>query len=108
MCKFHDFLEFCEESSQDNVNSESESADEVGSMSNSPPHSENSNSATFDTWTRDEDKIILESFQKEDSKEKALKRITEQLANRTLPQIKARFVTLMNLLQAMAAKNQKT
>lgn len=79
-------------------------------MSNSPVHSENSNSNTFEliTWTRDEDKIILESFQKEDSKEKALKRISEQLSSRTLPQIKDRFVTLMNLLQAMAAKNQKS
>lgn len=78
-------------------------------MSNSPAHSENSNSNTFEqvTWTRDEDKVILESFQKEDSKEKALKRISEQLTNRTLSQIKSRFVTLMNLLQTMAAKKQK-
>lgn len=83
--------------------------DESGSVTNSPAHSENSNSNTFEqtSWTRDEDKIILETFQKEDDKEKALQHICELLVNRTLSQIKARFDTLMSLLQAMTARNNK-
>lgn len=54
-------------------------------------------------WTREEDKIILETFQKEDDKEKAFVRISELLESRTRAQIEERFTTLMNLLREMAA-----
>lgn len=54
-------------------------------------------------WTREEDKIILETFQKEDDKEKAFVRISELLESRTRHQIEERFTTLMNLLREMAA-----
>lgn len=97
-------LEFCEESSQDNINTESDDSIEMDSLSNSPVHSDNSNSNTFEeTWTRDEDKIILETFQKGINKDEAFARIAKSLENRTVSQIKQRFQMLMNLLQKMAS-----
>lgn len=79
-------------------------------MTHSPVMSENSNSNTFEqvlSWTRDEDKIILETFQKENNKDQAFQHISELLENRTVAQIKQRFETLMNLLQEMAARAHK-
>lgn len=103
-------VEFCEESSQDNINTETDDS-ELESLSNSPVHSENSNSNnTFEevgaaaalSWSREEDKIILETFQREESKEEAFARISEKLSDRSVAQIRQRFQTLMELLQKMA------
>lgn len=98
--------EFCEESSQDNINTETDdSAEELESLSNSPVHSENSNSNTSEeiSWTRDEDKVILETLQKEGDKEDTFTHIAEILGNRTVFQIKERFHTLMSLLKKMTS-----
>lgn len=104
--------EFCEESSQDNINTETdESAEELESLSNSPVHSENSNSNHAHEevlWTRDEDKIILETLQKEGGKDSAFIRISELLESRSIVQIKERFQTLMNLLQKMTSGAEVT
>ncbi|KAJ8976865.1 hypothetical protein NQ317_014260 [Molorchus minor] len=86
--------EFCEESSQDNCESDSNS-----SVSSSNNHSQSdSNLGDESSWKREEDKIILETFQKENDKEHAFKTIADQLKNRTVPQISNRFQTLMTLL----------
>lgn len=100
--------EFCEESSQDNINTETdESPEEIESLSNSPVHSENSNSNPSEdvSWTRDEDKTILETLRKEGGKEEAFICISEMLKHRTVSQIKDRFRTLMNLLQKMTCED---
>ncbi|KAF5275263.1 hypothetical protein FQA39_LY06923 [Lamprigera yunnana] len=98
--------EFCEESSQDNINTETDdSAEELESLSNSPVHSENSNSNLPDediTWTRDEDKIILETMQKEGGKDEAFTKISKILETRSILQIRERFQILMNFLQKLA------
>ncbi|XP_028155473.1 uncharacterized protein LOC114349332 isoform X2 [Diabrotica virgifera virgifera] len=87
--------EFCEESSQDNCESDSNSS--TSSIINTPQSyadvlSHNS------SWKREEDKIILEGFQTENDKDRAFKAIANQLRNRTVDEIKARFDTLMDLL----------
>ncbi|CAH0551760.1 unnamed protein product [Brassicogethes aeneus] len=86
--------EFCEESSQDNCESDSNS-----SVSSCNAHSQSDSNTGEDTsWRRDEDKIILETFQKENDKEHAFLLIAKQLQNRTVSQIRSRFQTLMTLL----------
>ncbi|XP_072389073.1 uncharacterized protein mute isoform X1 [Diabrotica undecimpunctata] len=87
--------EFCEESSQDNCESDSNSS--TSSIINTQQSyadvlSHNS------SWKREEDKIILEVFQTENDKDHAFKAIANQLQDRTVDEIKARFDTLMDLL----------
>lgn len=86
-------LEFCEESSQDNCESDSNSS--ISSMNNQSQSDSNTEECS---WKREEDKIILETFQKENDKEHAFIIIADQLKNRTVPQISNRFQTLMTLL----------
>ncbi|XP_019876830.1 uncharacterized protein LOC109604740 isoform X2 [Aethina tumida] len=85
--------EFCEESSQDNCESDSNS-----SISSNAHSQSDTNIGDDLTWTREEDKIILQTFQKENDKEHAYSSIAKKLTNRTVPQIRNRFQTLMTLL----------
>lgn len=83
-------------------------ADEIAGDNDSilsPVHSENSNNSTSDdiTWTREEDRIILQTFQTEGNNKETFKHVAEILGNRTVEQIKTRFYRLINLLQEMAA-----
>ncbi|CAH1983021.1 unnamed protein product [Acanthoscelides obtectus] len=82
--------EFCEESSQDNCESDSNSS--TSSLSQSDSNAEEI------CWKREEDKIILETFQKENDKEVAFKSISHQIRNRSKSQIRKRFDTLMKIL----------
>ncbi|XP_034235782.1 GON-4-like protein [Thrips palmi] len=52
-------------------------------------------------WTRDEDRIILCTFQSEPDKMKTLTKISSQLPHRTLDEISSRFQILMSLIQQM-------
>ncbi|XP_018333346.1 uncharacterized protein LOC108742578 [Agrilus planipennis] len=88
------------ESSQYNTNSETdESGEEAENMTTSPSHSDKNSDDII--WTLDEDRIILETLQKEIDKDKAFEKIAESLENRTVFQIRQRFHTLMELLQQM-------
>lgn len=93
------------ETSQDNINTDSDCSTE---NINSPAHlhSENSNSNPGDdaSWTRDEDKIILETFRREGDKEETYQQIANLLENRSVESVKSRFQRLFNILQEMAAK----
>ncbi|VEN34224.1 unnamed protein product [Callosobruchus maculatus] len=82
--------EFCEESSQDNCESDSNSS--TSSLSQSDSNAEEH------CWKREEDKIILETFQKENDKEVAFRSISHQIRNRSKSQIRKRFDTLMKIL----------
>nr|CAH7758945.1 unnamed protein product [Callosobruchus chinensis] len=82
--------EFCEESSQDNCESDSNSS--TSSLSQSDSNAEEH------CWKREEDKIILETFQKENDKEVAFKSISHQIRNRSKSQIRKRFDRLMKIL----------
>lgn len=97
--------EFCEETSQDNINSDSEdSVEEMeieSTSSNSPGASENSNTGEEISWSRDEDKVILQTLQSEGGTEDAFKLISECLENRTVTQVKQRFNTLLSLIRKM-------
>lgn len=76
----------------------------------SPVHSDNSNSNPVPddvSWTREEDRIILKTFQSEGNTEATFKRVSEILENRTIEQIKTRFERLIRLLQEMAAASGK-
>ncbi|CAG9863585.1 unnamed protein product [Phyllotreta striolata] len=84
--------EFCEESSQDNCESDSNSS------TSSSPKSYADVLGLNSSWKREEDKIILEVFQKENDKDNAFRAISNQLSNRTVGEIKSRFDTLMDLL----------
>lgn len=86
--------EFCEESSQDNCESDSNSS--VSSY-NIQSQSD-SNAGDEGSWTREEDKIILETFKRENDKETSFKLIADELKNRSVPQIRNRFETLMTFL----------
>lgn len=55
------------------------------------------------SWTRDEDKIILETFRSMGNTEEAFQYMSNLLENRTVPEIKCRFEMLICLLQEMAA-----
>lgn len=99
--------EFCEESSQDNLSDavEEELQDE-NCLLLSPTHSDSSNSNPVsdpNDWTREEDRIILQTFQSEGNNEETFKHVAEKLENRSIDQIKNRFFRLINLLQEMAA-----
>ncbi|KAG5897288.1 hypothetical protein JTB14_011454 [Gonioctena quinquepunctata] len=87
--------EFCEESSQDNCESDSNSS---VSSSNNPDESYSRLQEENSTWTREEDKVILEVFQEENDKDNAFRVIALQLNDRTVDEIKSRFDTLMKLL----------
>ncbi|XP_063239206.1 uncharacterized protein LOC134540413 [Bacillus rossius redtenbacheri] len=56
-------------------------------------------------WTRDEDKVILETFQLCSSMDRAFDSISEQLPTRTTEEIRVRFQTLMNLLQQLTGSS---
>lgn len=53
------------------------------------------------SWTRDEDRIILCTFQSEPDKMKTLAIISAQLPHRTIDQIRDRFEVLISLIQQM-------
>ncbi|KAJ1524371.1 hypothetical protein ONE63_010872 [Megalurothrips usitatus] len=53
------------------------------------------------TWTREEDRIILCTFQSEPDKDKNFNKIRAQLPHRTVAEISSRFQLLMNLIQQM-------
>lgn len=54
------------------------------------------------SWTRDEDKTMLEVLKGESGSEQVFIRISELLPHRTTTEIKERFCHVMNLLQQMA------
>lgn len=54
------------------------------------------------SWTRDEDKTMLEVLKGEPGSEQVFCRIRELLPHRTTIEIKERFCHVMNLLQKMA------
>lgn len=56
-----------------------------------------------DAWSRDEDKIILQTFRQSSNNEATFEQISKLLPNRTLVEIKSRFHKLMSLLQQMAS-----
>lgn len=86
--------ECCEESSQDNCESDSNS-----STSSCNIHSQSdSNAGDEESWTRDEDKLILETFKRENHKERAFQLIAEKMKHRRISQIRNRFDTLMGIL----------
>lgn len=89
--------EFCEESSQDNCGSDSNS-----SVSSCNAHSQSDVNDEI-CWKREEDKIILETFKQENEKEEAFKIIAHQLKNRTVSQIRNRFQMLLNLIMEQIA-----
>lgn len=94
--------ECCEEfeTSQDN-NSDSDVS--VSGNDGEPINTTTASSLepTIQPWTREEDKVILETFQKEEVIDIAFKRILVQLKNRTLDQVKERFDVLINFLKKM-------
>ncbi|CAH1164288.1 unnamed protein product [Phaedon cochleariae] len=90
--------EFCEESSQDNCESDSNSS--VSSFTNQEQSYKLSSS-----WRREEDKVILEVFQKENDKDNAFRIIAGELKNRTVDEIKSRFNVLMKLLMETIRHN---
>lgn len=109
-------MDTCEESSQDTIDGPASESDndsiteEVESVISE--NSEDSNSQHDDTlveteasqsWTRDEDKIILQTFQERGDTPDVFNDIQKALPNRTVTEIRQRFHTLMSLLQEMAA-----
>ncbi|CAH1394882.1 unnamed protein product [Nezara viridula] len=54
-------------------------------------------------WTREEDKLILQAFQKQLSTEQTFSRISDLMPNRTVEDIQGRFQVLMNLLEQMTS-----
>ncbi|XP_056646341.1 uncharacterized protein LOC130451386 isoform X1 [Diorhabda sublineata] len=83
--------EFCEESSQDNCETDSNS-------STSSVNRTQNYAVLRQNWKREEDKIILEVFQTENDKDHAFRAIANQLENRSVDEIKSRFHKLMDLL----------
>ncbi|XP_063919248.1 uncharacterized protein LOC135134483 isoform X2 [Zophobas morio] len=57
------------------------------------------------SWTREEDKIILQAFRQSNNNEETFKQISKVLQNRSVVEIKSRFHKLMSLLQEMAANS---
>ncbi|XP_067001212.2 GON-4-like protein [Anabrus simplex] len=53
------------------------------------------------SWTREEDKIILQMFQMECNAEQTFQKISQHLSQRSVDEIRERFSTLMNLLEQM-------
>ncbi|KAK7863845.1 hypothetical protein R5R35_003329 [Gryllus longicercus] len=52
-------------------------------------------------WTRDEDKIILRTFQSVNNSENVFQKICYELPSRTAAEVQCRFQTLMSFLQKM-------
>ncbi|XP_044735676.1 uncharacterized protein LOC123297912 [Chrysoperla carnea] len=110
--------DLCEESSQDLSEgnedipatcSESENdsiveAESIHSDSSVSDNQEVTKQISFG-WTRDEDKIILKTFQQECDSENKFDIIGELLPHRTIPEIRERFQTLMNLLLKITKSN---
>lgn len=104
-------VDTCEESSQDTIPAQgSESDDSIEVESVISDNSDDSNDDTLTehenthSWTRDEDKVILETFQQSGEEQKAFKAIQQRLPDRTILEIRQRFHVLMSLLQEMASK----
>lgn len=55
------------------------------------------------TWNRDEDKIILQTFQKNGDSQNVFKEIQHLLPGRTVSDIRHRFHVLMGLLHEMSS-----
>lgn len=86
------------ECSQDVTNTESEFSEQTH------PNSLQSNESI--SWTREEDKIILQAFKQSKDNEETFKQIAETLKKRTVSDIKNRFDKLMSLLSQMASNSQ--
>ncbi|KRT82144.1 hypothetical protein AMK59_3771 [Oryctes borbonicus] len=93
------------ETSQDNINTDSDcSTENIASPTHL--HSENSNSNAGEeiSWSKEEDKIILETFRREGDKEETFQQISNILENRSVVKVKSRFQTLLHFIQEMAAR----
>lgn len=58
------------------------------------------------SWTREEDKVILQAFQQESDTEQTFNKINQRLSNRTVEEIQTRFQVLMQLLKEMTSATQ--
>ncbi|RZF46058.1 hypothetical protein LSTR_LSTR004771 [Laodelphax striatellus] len=54
------------------------------------------------SWTREEDKVILQTFQQDGDSDKIFTKINAVLPLRSIPEIRSRFQVLMQLLNQMA------
>lgn len=92
----------CEESSQDTI--EKNNSDSDISIMNS--ESDNSDfefdSSNDSSWTRQEDKVILQMFKEYGDGEHIYKNIQQVLSKRTVNEIRQRFRLLLSLLQEMS------
>ncbi|XP_073970830.1 uncharacterized protein isoform X2 [Rhodnius prolixus] len=59
-------------------------------------------------WTREEDKMILQAFQKEIGTEQTFSKISNLMPSRSMDDIQGRFKVLMSLLEKMATGSQDT
>ncbi|KAK9701167.1 Myb-like DNA-binding domain [Popillia japonica] len=93
------------ETSQDNINTDSDcSAENLTSPTHLHNENSNSNNCEEISWTKEEDKIILETFRRDGDKEETFQKISSSLENRSVSNVKNRFRTLLNIIQQMAAK----
>ncbi|KAI4468523.1 yy1 associated protein-related [Holotrichia oblita] len=93
------------ETSQDNINTDSDcSAENLTSPIHLHNENSNSNNCEEISWTKEEDKIILETFRRDGDKEETFQQIANSLENRSVTNVKSRFRTLLNIIQQMAAK----
>lgn len=103
-------MDTCEESSQDSLPVQgSESDDSIILQEVESDNSEDSNEEmsteheNSQTWNRDEDKVILQTFQKNGDSQNVFKEIQHLLPGRSVPEIRQRFHILMGLLQEMSS-----
>lgn len=78
------------------------------SKTNTCTSTEGNNSCTPSqeiVWSREEDKIILETFQKDGYDENIFNEISKRLQNRSVASVEKRFQTLMQLLQEMTSNS---
>lgn len=99
-------MDTCEESSQDTIHrpnsdndSDNDSIVEVESISDGSEESGKDEDNEHGTWTRNEDKIILQMFQQHGDVETLFEKIQQSLTNRTIADIKQRFNILLSLLK---------
>lgn len=102
---FLHFVEFYDDSSQDNLSDCEETKDDNNRLLSSTHSGSGTSNSSFDqnNWTREEDRIILQTFQTEGNSENTFKHVAELLNNRSIDEIKFRFYRLLTLLQEMAA-----
>lgn len=104
-------LDTCEESSQDTIhqpnsdNDSDESIGEVESVSDGSEESGKDDDNDRSSWTRNEDKIILQMFQQHTDNDVILSKIQELLSNRSITEIKQRFNILLSLLKKIKSAN---